>query len=592
MRPARPPRARNAHATRAAAAAALAGLAAALALLAGVARRPSLRREEVSVSPFSARWSQASTADSRFLASLQPDADEEKDADFKRALAIKGEPRTSFTHGETRVSLGPAAVRTIADGSGIRWRSAPAPEVQAAHDAAGSVGTGFGGGDTMRPRMRIGDTVRRMVHDQKATVEYHSGESPQQWADPTTGASFSLGQHDVQRGAYMRWKAPGGAAQRGSGGNVASRADSARNKMREINAGYGGTGGRYHLVIGRHVKELVARDKASVTWRHHESADDAQTSRGISGGAHLWLGPKDRKMGAYIKSAAPIKALEDKINRISAGYGGVGGRAHMVVGRHIKDLVRRNKASVDWRDGESPSNPGLEHQFVGRPRVTLGAKDYLRGAYMRPVKAKGEEGDEEVFRPHAVLVKKEWRRGSHAAWHYVPDQGEPDDKYSVVMPEFVGVRFNNYTLSGPRNLLSKDRIAYHNNYTLRAHAPYTDAVDPCPPASRCAMIKNLNKIHLAGVEHYAGKTWQPSDEAAKNSNWAKFDEQDTDISLCQHCVTRFLADAGPARWLVGRSIEAQARAGTCKPFCENEATSVREREREADWAVPRVPAKT
>ena len=116
-------------------------------------------------------------------------------------------------------------------------------------------------------------------------------------------------------------------------------------------------------------------------------------------------------MGAYIKSAAPIKALEDKINRISAGYGGVGGRAHMVVGRHIKDLVRRNKASVDWRDGESPSNPGLEHKFVGRPRVTLGAKDYLRGAYMRPVKAKGEEGDEEVFRPHAVLVRKEWRRG-------------------------------------------------------------------------------------------------------------------------------------------------------------------------------------
>ena len=77
------------------------------------------------------------------------------------------------------------------------------PEVQAARDAAGSVGTGFGGGDTMRPRMRIGDTVRRMVHSQKASVDYHIGESPEQWADPKTGASCSLGPHDVQRGAYM-----------------------------------------------------------------------------------------------------------------------------------------------------------------------------------------------------------------------------------------------------------------------------------------------------------------------------------------------------------------------------------------------------
>ena len=34
------------------------------------------------------------------------------------------------------------------------------------------------------------------------------------------------------------------------------------------------------------------------------------------------------------------------IHRINAGYGGVGGRAHMVVGNVIKDLVRRNKASV------------------------------------------------------------------------------------------------------------------------------------------------------------------------------------------------------------------------------------------------------
>jgi hypothetical protein len=53
----------------------LAGLVA-LALL--VAWRPSLRRIEVSISPLSAKWSQASSADNRFLASLQPGKISEK----------------------------------------------------------------------------------------------------------------------------------------------------------------------------------------------------------------------------------------------------------------------------------------------------------------------------------------------------------------------------------------------------------------------------------------------------------------------------------------------------------------------------------
>jgi len=75
-----------------------------------------------------------------------------------------------------------------------------------------------------------------------------------------------------------------------------------------------------------------------------------------------------------------------------------------------------------------------------------------------------------------------------------------------------------------------------------------------------------------GVEHFGGKTWSPASEGAKNANWAKFDDQETDISLCQHCVTRFLADAGPARWIVGRSIEAQARQGTCAAFCVQHPT--------------------
>lgn len=243
----------------------------------------------------------------------------------------------------------------------------------------------------------------------------------------------------------------------------------------------------------------------------------------------------------------------------------------MVVGTHIRELVRRNKASVDWRDGESPRHPELEHRFIGRPTVRLGPKDFRVGAYIRPTQAPAD--DVVSARPKVTLSRRDIRRGAHAEWHALP-AGEEDveDTYSVVMPKFVGVHFDNHTIVGPRNLLSKERIAYHNNYTLRAHAPYTDPVDSCPPASQCAMIKNLNKIHLAGVEHLGGKTWRPDQESAEHAIWAKFDDQNADISLCQHCVTRFLANAGPARWIVGRSIAAQARQGTCAAFCEKNPT--------------------
>lgn len=71
------------------------------------------------------------------------------DRAYKKAVASRHRPQTVFRHGETRVSLGPAAIHTLADGSGIKWTTPPAPEVQAAHEAAGSIETGFGGGDTM-----------------------------------------------------------------------------------------------------------------------------------------------------------------------------------------------------------------------------------------------------------------------------------------------------------------------------------------------------------------------------------------------------------------------------------------------------------
>lgn len=123
-----------------------------------------------SVSPFSAKWSKASSADSKFLDSLKPSADEKMDDAFKRGIARSHEPKTTFTHGETRVSLGPEAVRNAAGGSSISWRSPSAPEVEAAQSAAGSIGTGFGGGDTMRPRMRVSPHVRTMVGRHPACI--------------------------------------------------------------------------------------------------------------------------------------------------------------------------------------------------------------------------------------------------------------------------------------------------------------------------------------------------------------------------------------------------------------------------------------
>jgi len=120
----------------------------------------------VSVSPFSAKWSEASSADSSFLDSLKPTMDEEMDTDFKRKMVtarLSRERRNSFSHGQTHVTLGPEAIRTMADGSSISWKSPPPPEVQAAQDAAGSIATGFGGGETMRPRMRVSPRVRKMV---------------------------------------------------------------------------------------------------------------------------------------------------------------------------------------------------------------------------------------------------------------------------------------------------------------------------------------------------------------------------------------------------------------------------------------------
>lgn len=220
------------------------------------------------------------------------------------------------------------------------------------------------------------------VHDDKASISYRDGESPEQWTDPR-GNSFSLGQRAAQRGAIMEWK---DSSSHGVAQPANPPAELARGKMAELNRGYGGagSGGRYHIGVGRVVKELVSRHKASVEWHNGESPDGLAMGASAAGmRPKVSLGPRAVKRGAYVRSADPLKALESKMDRISSGYGGVGGRAHMVVGTHIRELVRRNKASVDWRDGESPRHPELEHRFIGRPTVRLGPKDFRVGAYIR-----------------------------------------------------------------------------------------------------------------------------------------------------------------------------------------------------------------
>lgn len=286
---------------------------------------------------------------------------------------------------------------------------------------------------------------------------------------------------------------------------------------------------------------------------------------------------------------------------MARGYGGVGGRRHIAVGPLIKTLVRRHKASVHWRDATS-SDPeaefatGLGTRF-GRPKVSLGAKDALAGAYIRRSSNKVGaverelDRDSEQFRPKAYLSRIDERRGSRARWRRVPtvkkkmdprDADENADAYSVATPKMVSVRFNEHSVFGgkpartsrtgdlrARNRLDPERVAFWSNYSPFDHSPYTDPVDVCPPSSECALIKNLNKIHLAGARSYGGSNWQPSQEAAKQANWQPFARRDGDISLCEHCVTHFLAEAGPARWLVGGNIAAQARApgGTCAALC-------------------------
>ena len=101
------------------------------------------------------------------------------------------------------------------------------------------------------------------VHNHKASVSYHEGESPAAWSDPATGTSFSLGHHAEQRGAYMQWKQSAPPRVAHPSNLPPPLAARMRDKMDALNRGFGGagSGGRTHVGVGRFVKDLVSRHK-------------------------------------------------------------------------------------------------------------------------------------------------------------------------------------------------------------------------------------------------------------------------------------------------------------------------------------------
>jgi len=60
---------------------------------------------------------------------------------------------------------------------------------------------------------------------------------------------------------------------------------------------------------------------------------------------------------------------------------------------------------------------------------------------------------------------------------------EDDDKYSVIMPKFVGVHFNNHTVVGPRNLLSK--VTHARTHARKRAYTHTHANTPVGVARSC-----------------------------------------------------------------------------------------------------------
>ena len=200
-----------------------------------------VHRDDVEL-PCSSSWGEAETADTAFLGrATQPE-----DAPHAQLVALATSKR--IARGATGIHLG-CKQEALHPGSSIKVRTPLANEVAEARAgkelAVGSLEKGFGGGDSMRPHLLIGNTVKRMVNNDLASVEYmqyRAGESGDGAGDDSSGVSVTLGARDVKRGATLHSQPARGT---------------------ERSDGHGGNEGQPHIILPH---RLLGRKVASVVW--------------------------------------------------------------------------------------------------------------------------------------------------------------------------------------------------------------------------------------------------------------------------------------------------------------------------------------
>jgi len=217
-------------------------LALALSVLASLHTLPELHppafTELTSALPCSSSWGEAETADTAFLGR----APQPEDAPHAQLVALASK---RIARGATGIHLG-CNQEALHPGSSIKVRAPLANEVAEARArkelAVGSLEKGFGGGDSMRPHLLIGNTVKRMVNNDLASVEYmqyRAGKSGEGAGDDSSGVSLTLGARDVKRGATI----PARGIERSDG--------------------HGGNEGQPHIILPH---RLLGRKEASVSW--------------------------------------------------------------------------------------------------------------------------------------------------------------------------------------------------------------------------------------------------------------------------------------------------------------------------------------
>jgi hypothetical protein len=198
-----------------------------------------VHRDDVE-SPCSSSWGEAENADTAFLGR----APQPEDAPHAQVVALA----TRIARGATGIHLG-CKQEALNPGSSIKVRAPLANEVAEARAgkelAVGSLEKGFGGGDSMRPHFLIGNTVKGMVNNDLASVEYmqyRAGESGESAGDDSSGVSVTLGARDVMRGATVHSQPARGT---------------------ERSDGHGGNEGQPHIILPH---RLLGRKEASVAW--------------------------------------------------------------------------------------------------------------------------------------------------------------------------------------------------------------------------------------------------------------------------------------------------------------------------------------